>query len=248
MKERLQKLISAAGLASRRRAEELLRAGRVAVNGETAALGQSADPEADNITVDGVPLRLSQEKQYILLHKPRGYVTTLSDEKGRPTVAQLVSGVGARVYPVGRLDMDSDGLLLLTDDGALANALMHPSHEIQKVYRARVWGDIGAALPILRGPMEIDGYRVCADAVERAGGDALTITIHEGRNRQVRKMCDAAGLHVTRLTRLSEGPLTLGELPSGQWRRLTENEISALQSAVKAPVSAENRGEDGGEP
>ena len=245
MKERLQKLISAAGLASRRRAEELLRAGRVCVNGVPAALGQSADPDADSITVDGVPLRFSGEKHYILLNKPRGYVTTLSDEKGRPTVAQLVADAGARVYPVGRLDMDSDGLLLLTDDGALANALMHPRHEIQKVYCAQVRGDVAAALPILRAPMEIDGVRVCADGVEPAGEGALTITIHEGRNRQVRKMCAAAGLSVTRLTRLSEGPLALGDMPVGTWRPLTENEISALQNAVKPPDSAEQRANDG---
>ena len=245
MKERLQKLISAAGLASRRQAEELLRAGRVCVNGEVAVLGQSADPETDTITVDSAPLRISEEKVYLMLHKPRGYVTTLSDEKGRPTVAQLVADVGARVYPVGRLDMDSDGLLMLTDDGALANALMHPSHEVRKTYLVRVRGDIDAALPRLRAPMEIDGCRVCADSVERAGEGALLVAIHEGRNRQVRKMCDAAGLKVLRLTRLSEGPLSLGDLPQGQWRRLTENEITALKDAVKAPTSANDRREEG---
>ena len=239
MKERLQKLISSAGLASRRQAEALLRTGRVSVNGETAALGQSADPDTDEIAVDGQPLCFSEEKQYLMLHKPRGYVTTLSDEKGRPTVAQLVSDAGARVYPVGRLDMDSDGLLLFTNDGALANALTHPSHAVPKTYRVSIRGDIAAALPVLRSPMEIEGYRVRADAVEQDGKDTLLITIHEGRNRQVRRMCDAAGLHVTRLTRLSEGPLALGDLPLGKWRRLTENEITALQNADQTPDSAQ---------
>lgn len=238
MKERLQKLISSAGAASRRQAEALLRAGRVSVNGEAAALGQSADPDTDEIAVDGVPLRFSEEKLYLMLHKPRGYVTTMSDEKGRPTVAQLVSDAGTRVYPVGRLDMDSDGLLLLTNDGELANALMHPSHEVPKTYRVRVRGDMAAALPQLREPMEIEGVRVCADSVVRDGEDALLITIHEGRNRQVRRMCDSAGLHVTRLTRLSEGPLTLEDLPLGTWRRLTDDEITALRNALSAPPSA----------
>ena len=241
MKERLQKLISSAGLASRRRAETLLREGRVFVNGVPATLGQSADPDTDEITVDGAPLRFPEDKNYLMLHKPRGYVTTLSDEKGRPTAAQLVADAGARVYPVGRLDMDSDGLLLFTNDGALANALMHPRHEVRKTYRAQVSGDAAAALDLLRAPMEIDGVRVCADAVEPAGEGALIITIHEGRNRQVRKMCAAAGLNVLRLTRLSEGPLSLGDLPSGAWRYLTEHEIAALKNAVNAP----NNGADG---
>ena len=235
--ERLQKLISTAGLASRRQAEELLRAGRVRVNGETASLGMSADPETDEITVDGAPLRFHEDHLYLMLNKPRGFVTTLRDEKGRPTVAGLVRGVGRRVYPVGRLDMDSDGLLLLTDDGALANALMHPRGEVQKRYVASVRGDVPSALPTLRAPMEIDGVTVCADRVEPLGDAVLELTIHEGRNRQIRKMCAAAGLEVRRLTRVSEGPLELGELPQGAWRFLTETELRQLKDCA-IPASA----------
>lgn len=233
MKERLQKLISAAGLASRRQAETMIEAGRVCINGVPASLGASADPETDEITVDGAPLRTGGEMLYLMLNKPRGYVTTLSDEKGRPAVAELVRDAGARVYPVGRLDMDSDGLLLLTNDGALANALMHPRHGVKKTYRTVVVGDLAAAIPVLRAPITLDdGVTVQADRVERSGEQSLDITIHEGRNRQVRKMCAAAGLRVKRLTRISEGPLSLGDLPQGQWRPLLENEISALKNSI----------------
>ena len=232
MAERLQKLISAAHLASRRAAEQMILDGRIIVNGLTAELGQTADPAVDVILVDGKPLTFSAEKVYIILNKPRGYVTTLSDEQGRRTVAELVEDAGVRVYPVGRLDLDSDGLLLLTDDGALANALMHPAHEVDKTYRTEVEGDIEAALPILRSSLEIDGYRIRPAEVAAAGDGVLNITIHEGRNRQVRKMCEVAALRVRRLTRIAEGPLKLGELPRGKWRYLTENEIKLLKNAM----------------
>ena len=235
MAERLQKLISAAHLASRRAAEQMILDGRVTVNGLTAELGQTADPAKDEILVDGKPLTFSADKVYIMLNKPRGYVTTLSDEQGRRTVAELVQGVGVRVYPVGRLDLDSDGLLLMTDDGDLANALMHPAHEVDKTYRTEVEGDVDAALPILRSPLEIDGYRIRPAEVTVAGDGVLDITIHEGRNRQVRKMCAAASLRVRRLTRISEGPLLLGELPAGTWRFLTENEIKAIKNFENLP-------------
>ena len=239
MKERLQKLLSAAGICSRRQAETLIAAGRVCVNGTPAALGQSADPETDAVTVDGKALHFGGERICLMLNKPRGYVTTLSDEKGRPTVAELVRSAPVRVYPVGRLDMDSDGLLLLTNDGDLANALMHPRHAIPRTYRTEVTGDVSAALLLLRAPMEIDGVTVCADRVEPGEGDTLYITIHEGRNRQVRKMCDAAGLRVKRLTRISEGPLALGDLPLGHWRALTEKEFSMLKNSAAAPENAQ---------
>ena len=239
MKERLQKLLSAAGLCSRRQAETLISAGRVCVNGVPAALGQSADPETDTVTVDGKALSFGTQRVCLMLNKPRGYVTTLSDEKGRPTVAELVRDVPERVYPVGRLDMDSDGLLLFTNDGDLANALMHPRRAIPKTYRTEVEGDVSAALPLLRAPMEIDGVTVCADRVEPGEGDALYITIHEGRNRQIRKMCDAAHLRVKRLTRISEGSLTLGDLALGRWRRLTEDEFSMLKNSIAAPENAQ---------
>ena len=226
MRERLQKIISAAGICSRRAAERLLTDGRVTVNGAVALLGQSADPETDDIRVDGTPLSVTDRHHYILLNKPRGYVTTLSDEKGRRTVAELVAP--ARVYPVGRLDLNSDGLLLLTDDGALAQRLMHPSHAVDKVYRTLVEGDIDTALPVLRGPMTIDGYPIRPATVRRVGERTLEITIHEGRNRQVRKMCAAAGLKVLRLTRVAEGPIRLGTLSPGKWREMTEEERRAL--------------------
>ena len=229
MRIRLQKLISSAGIASRRASEGLILQGRVLVNGLPAELGQTVDTESDLVCIDGVPVNVSGTRTYVMLNKPRGYVSTLRDEKGRPTVAELVADVGKRLYPVGRLDMDSDGLLLMTDDGALANALMHPSFEIGKTYQTIVSGDIASALPILRGPMELDGRLLSKAEIEQIGQDTLRITIHEGRNRQVRRMCDAAGLKVRRLTRVSEGPLQLGTLKPGAWRYLTENEVSMLK-------------------
>lgn len=229
--QRLQKLISAAGIASRRNAESLILSGRVLVNGVPATLGQSADPETDEILVDGKALAVPGERTYILLNKPRGYVTTLQDERGRPTVAELVKDAGKRLYPVGRLDLDSDGLLLMTDDGDFANELMHPSREVTKTYRTCVSGDVEAALPLLRAPMELDGYCIRPAQVHIVAEGVLDIIIHEGRNRQVRRMCAAAGLRVRRLTRIAEGPLQLGELPTGHWRYLSENEIAALKNS-----------------
>ncbi len=232
MKERLQKLISAAGVASRRQAEQMIAAGRVSVNGAAAGLGDSADPDTDEIRIDSVPLREPGEMRYILLNKPRGYVTTLSDEKGRKTVLELIRGVDTRVYPVGRLDLNSDGLLLLTNDGALANAIMHPRSSVRKTYRTVVSGDVKAALPVLRGPMEIDGYRIRPAEVAETDDGALEITICEGRNRQIRKMCALAGLRVVRLTRISEGPIRLGELRPGAWRDLTREELASLREMI----------------
>lgn len=232
MKERLQKMISAAGIASRRQAEQMIAAGRVLVNGAAAALGQSADPDVDVIQIDGIQLKGRSTARYIMLNKPRGYVTTLSDEKGRPTVAELIRDVGTRVYPIGRLDLNSDGLLLLTNDGELANAVMHPRSEVRKTYRTAVSGDVDAALPILRDSMEIDGYRIRPAEVAYKGDGVLEITIHEGRNRQIRKMCAAAGLKVRRLTRIAEGPIRLGDLRSGTWRDLTQEELRDLKDCI----------------
>lgn len=229
MEERLQKLLSAAGLCSRRKAEEWLAAGRVTVNGAVAAVGDKADPERDRVAVDGVPLPRSAAHTYIMLHKPRGYVTTLSDERGRRTVAQLVEDCPARVWPVGRLDMDSEGLLILTDDGELTHRLTHPSHEVEKEYRVRITGDVARALPVLSRPMVVDGEAMSADRVEQTGEGALTIVIHQGKNRQVRRMCAAAGLTVTRLIRVREGELLLGDLERGRWRALTPEEIGNLK-------------------
>lgn len=229
MEERLQKILSGAGVCSRRKAEELLNAGRVTVNGVVASLGDKADPENDRVQVDGQDVIAAHTRTYIMLHKPRGYVTTLSDEKGRPTVAQLVADCPAKVWPVGRLDMDSEGLLLMTDDGELTHRLTHPSHEIQKEYQVRVEGDVDAALPILARPMVVDGENMVADRAERLGQQWLTIVIHQGKNRQVRRMCAAAGLNVIRLKRVREGELLLGNLQVGSWRYLTNEEISLLK-------------------
>ena len=234
MKERLQKLISSAGLASRRAAEELIKQGRVKVNGETASLGMSADPELDDIRVNGKRLRISGTRVYIMLNKPRGYVTTLSDEKGRKIVAELVKGAGRRLYPVGRLDLNSEGLLIMTDDGEAANALMHPSHEVGKTYRVTVSGrEPEAAVRELEALREVEGEPIRPAQVSLAGETGkgkymLDVTIHEGRNRQVRKMCAAAGLEVRRLVRIAEGELSLGGLQTGKWRHLTSEELDWL--------------------
>ena len=230
--ERLQKIIAARGVCSRRAAEEWIRQGRVQCNGVVAQIGDTAD-DADEITIDGHPLPAQGEHIYLMLHKPRGYVTTLSDEKGRKNAAQLVADCGARVYPVGRLDMGSEGLLLFTNDGAFANRLMHPSHEVKKTYRVQVRGYSPENVRRLREPVELDGYRIRPPEVqvinETQDGAALEITIHEGRNRQVRRMCQMAGMYVKRLVRIREGSLALGDLKPGAWRYLTEAEIRALE-------------------
>lgn len=234
MEERLQKILSARGLASRRKAEESISQGRVTVNGVTAHLGDTADPERDDIRVEGKPLPEKQDQVYILLNKPRGYVTTLSDEKGRHNAAQLVADCGVRVYPVGRLDMDSEGLLLFTSDGDFANALTHPRHEVEKAYLCWVTGFTPEGRERLEQPITLDGYRIREPKVKlqkETGDKALfEIVIHEGRNRQVRRMCQAAGMHCTRLKRIREGSLTLGDLPVGKWRYLSEAEVRALRT------------------
>jgi pseudouridine synthase len=235
MSERIQKLISSAGIASRRAAEDLIRSGRVHINGEVAMLGQSADLNTDIVTVDGEPIKLVTKKVYIMLNKPRGYVTTVKDDRERPTVMELISDAGERVYPVGRLDMDSEGLLILTNDGEAANKLMHPSFGHLKTYVVKVTGkNIGNAVKDLMGEITIDGVTVRAKKVEiireMPNSAKLSITIGEGRNRQVRKMCTAAGLTVIELKRVSEGFLELGDLQSGKWRHLSAEEIEHLQS------------------
>ena len=233
MKERLQKILSARGVASRRKAEEMIQNGLIRVNGAIARLGDTADPDEDEILVEGSPLPTPNDHVYILLHKPRGYVTTLSDEKGRPNAAQLVADCGVRVYPVGRLDMDSEGLLLFTNDGDFANALMHPKHEVKKTYDTWVTGYVPGAEAKLSRPIELDGYTIRPPKVKLIRADGrkakFQITIHEGRNRQVRRMCEAAGMTVTRLKRIKEGNLSLGDLPLGKWRYLTPDEVAALK-------------------
>ena len=232
MKERLQKILSARGVASRRKAEEMITAGRVAVNGVPAVLGDTADVDVDIITVDGRPLPSPQKPVYIMLHKPRGFVTTLSDEKGRRNAAELVADCGVRVYPVGRLDMDSEGLLLFTNDGDVANRLMHPKHEVTKTYHVTVKDYSDEKLENLKQPVTLDGYTIRKPDVclLRLDGDKawLEVVIHEGRNRQVRRMCAMAGMAVVRLVRVAEGALKLGNLQRGTWRYLTEEEIAEL--------------------
>lgn len=229
--QRLQKILAARGICSRRKAEEMITAGRVSVNGAVANLGDSADPETDEIRLDGELLPTASDYVYILLHKPRGFVTTASDEKGRPNVIQLVD-VPQRVYPVGRLDMDSEGLLLLTNDGEFANKVMHPKAEVDKIYEVWVNGFTECGLAILKQPMQIDGYTIRTPKIKVLGvkgdGAHLEITIHEGRNRQVRRMCSHAGMTVTRLRRIGEGSLRLGNLEKGKWRYLTLEEIRVL--------------------
>lgn len=231
MLQRLQKILAARGICSRRKAEEMITAGRVSVNGAVANLGDSADPETDEIRLDGDLLPTASDYVYILLHKPRGFVTTASDEKGRPNVIQLVD-VPQRVYPVGRLDMDSEGLLLLTNDGEFANKVMHPKAEVDKIYEVWVNGFTEGGLAILKQPMQIDGYTIRTPKIRVLGvkgdGAHLEITIHEGRNRQVRRMCSHAGMTVTRLRRIGEGSLRLGNLEKGKWRYLTLEEIRVL--------------------
>ena len=234
MAERLQKLLSRLGVASRRQAETLIEAGRVTVNGRPAQLGDTA-AEGDEILLDGNPLPTAPPKRYLMLHKPRGYVTTLSDEKGRKNVSDLVAGCGDRVYPVGRLDLDSEGLLLLTNDGAWAQHLLHPKHEVEKTYHVSVFGPVAGAAARLAAVTDLEGEPIRPARVEvlrqTARTALLAVTIHEGKNRQVRRMCAQCGLTVKRLRRVREGELELGDLPAGRWRQLTSDEVKALGTA-----------------
>lgn len=233
MKERLQKLIASAGLCARRTAEEWIAAGRVCVNGAVASLGDRADPETDTVTVDGAPLPGKPGAVYLMLNKPRGYVTTLSDEYGRRTAAELVADCGVRVYPVGRLDRDSEGLLLFTNDGELAQRLLHPRHQVDKVYLVTVRGDIRGAAERLMAITQLDGEPIApaqaAEVTRHEGQAMLRVTIHQGKNRQVRRMCAQIGLHVVRLQRIQEDSLLLGDLPAGKWRYLTDQELQGLR-------------------
>lgn len=235
--ERLQKFLSECSVASRRKSEELIKQGKVKVNGKVASLGDKVDPKKDTVTVSGKKVIAVKQKYYIMLNKPRGYVTTMSDELGRKCVAELVSDVGATVYPVGRLDRDSEGLLLLTNDGAFANAVMHPRKHVPKTYRVTLRSDVSKEqVEKLENGVDIehDGretlpaeVRILEKSAERS---VLEITIHEGRNRQIRKMCENVGLEVIRLKRNAVGSIKLGMLKVGKWRELTDDEVHRLQS------------------
>ena len=232
---RLQKYFTDCGVLSRRAAEEEIRVGRVSVNGATATVGQQIDPEIDVVVWRGKRIRpTATHHHYILLNKPRGFVTTLSDEKGRKTVAELVADIGVRLYPVGRLDMDSDGLLLMTDDGELTNRLTHPRHEIPKHYHVTVKGDVDKnTLARLCAPFLLDGYRTLPVQVEiltQSGNETqLRFSLYEGRNRQIRRMCEEVGLKILRLTRVAIGEIRLGNLQDGKYRHLTAAEIAYLK-------------------
>ncbi len=231
---RLQKFLSGAGVCSRREAENRIAAGRVLVNGRPAVLGESVEPGRDAVTADGEPVSLPPAYTYVMLNKPRGVVTTLSDEKGRPTVAGLIRDVPGRLFPVGRLDCDSEGLLILTDDGETANRLAHPSHGVRKTYHALVEGpEVVSAAERLRSPVKAgeDTYAAAEVAFLRPPEGCralLAITIGEGKNREIRRMCAAVGLRVLRLRRVAQGALLLGNLESGKWRYLTPREIEFL--------------------
>lgn len=242
---KLQKYFTDCGILSRRAAEAEIENGRVTVNGEVAYLGMRIDPSVDSVVYKGKEIRPRQDQKIcVMLNKPRGFVTTLSDEKGRRTVSQLVENVGRRLYPIGRLDMDSDGLLLLTDDGDLANRLTHPKHEIPKIYRVTVDGEVSSkTLEELRSPMIIDGYEILpvkTDIVKNEkGGTVLEMRLFEGRNRQIRKMCSQVGLKIKRLSRIAIGDLLLGDLEVGKWRMLTDRELDYLRGKNSIP-SEEN--------
>lgn len=235
---RLQKYMADCGIASRRKSEELIGAGKVKVNGKTAKIGDKVNPKTDLVTVDGRKVRRDQELRYIMLHKPRGFISTMSDEMDRKCVAQLVADVGTRVYPVGRLDRDSEGLLLFTNDGEFANNMTHPSKHVSKVYRVTIRpGITEEQVAQMVAGIVIDGkktlpaeVRVLQEYEDRA---VLEVTLCEGRNRQIRKMCEALGLEVARLKRTAVGSVKLGMLQQGTWRDLTPQEVATLKRSVK---------------
>lgn len=248
--ERIQKVLSEQGFCSRRAAEQIIREGRVKVNGHPAGLGDKMDPNRDVLSVDGqrVLLQKKQDRYYLMLHKPRGYVTTTSDELGRKTVMDLVKGFPCRVFPIGRLDKDSEGLILLTNDGEFANLMMHPSHGVSKLYRVTVRprATEQQVVALAEGVVLDDGVRtqpavinVVTDEPERT---VLEMTIKEGKNRQIRRMCEAVGLQVVRLRRNAMGAVKLGMLQPGQYRELTKSEVAALRAAaIKGKARAETQ-------
>ena len=233
-KIRIQKFFTDNAVMSRRAAEAAVEAGRVLINDQKALIGQKIDPESDIVKLDGKVIKpIAQDKLYIMLNKPRGYVTTLSDERGRPTVATLVANCGARVYPVGRLDMDSEGLLLLTNDGELTLRLTHPRHEIPKIYHVTLRGEVSDTdIAALSNVRKIDTYELAPVGIRllsrSRGKTVVEFTLHEGRNRQIRKMCEAVSLRITQLRRVAIGELELGNLPLGKWQHLTPSQIDYL--------------------
>lgn len=237
-KVRLQKYMAENGIASRRKSEELIAAGKVRVNGKIAAIGDKVDPKHDKVTVSGKRVVKVKKNVYIMLHKPRGFITTMHDEMDRKCVAELIQDVPERVYPVGRLDRESEGLLLLTNDGEFANALTHPSRHVPKTYRVTVRPDVTKEqLAAFENGVEIDGRPTLPAEVrvldKQEGRVVLEVVIYEGRNRQIRKMCEALGLEVARLKRTKIGSLKLGMLKQGEYRYLSEDEIHGLLVAAQ---------------
>jgi len=233
---RLQKFLSQSAVASRRKSEELIEQGKVRINGQVAQLGDKVSPSRDTVTVSGRKITIHNKTRYILLHKPRGFVTTMSDEMGRKCVAELVEDVGVRVYPVGRLDRDSEGMLLMTNDGEFANGMTHPSKHVPKTYRVTIRPSISQEqVDALSDGIEIDGRMTAPAEVHIISREenrvVIEIIIYEGRNRQIRKMCEALGLEVARLKRTAIGSIKLGMLPQGKWRDLTEDEVHKLKAS-----------------
>ena len=233
-KVRLQKFMADSGIASRRKSEQLIADGKVRINGKTAVIGDKVDPHHDRVTVSGKRVVSAAHNVYIMLNKPRGYITTMNDEQGRKCVASLVSDIKARVYPVGRLDRESEGLLIMTNDGQFANALMHPSTHVSKTYRVTIRpGITDKQATDFRNGIEIDGYMTAPCDLKilevQDNRTVVEITLYEGRNRQIRKMFESLGVEVARLRRIKVGPVKLGMLKQGEYRNLTENEIYALR-------------------
>ena len=243
---RLQKFIADAGIMSRRAAEEEIKNGNVSVNGHVAELGTKIDPYKDIVSYRGKKIKYEKKEfTYIMINKPRGYLSSTSDDRGRKCVTELVDGIDIRIYPVGRLDLISEGMLLLTDDGELKNRLTHPSHSVEKVYRVKVAEQVDdKQLEILGSALVIDGYQIKPVTVIKGESDetgtVLKMTLTEGRNRQIRKMCEQAGLTVKRLARISIGKLKLNKLPVGKWRFLTDEEVEYLYNATKNVKARDN--------
>jgi len=249
--ERIQKVLSENGVMSRRKAEELIAQGKIKVNGHPAKLGDKINPKRDVVTIgdERVYLQAKQKKIYIMLNKPRGYVTTLEDELGRRCVAELVEDAPGRVYPIGRLDKNSEGLLLFTNDGEFANLLMHPRYHVSKVYRVTVRpGITDDQLVTLSSGMEIDGEKLAPAVIrvvtQEQGRVVMEMTLHEGKNRQIRRMCEAVGLEVARLKRISVGPVRLGMLKTGVWRELTKEEVAALRHVAEKEKKSKFQGKE----
>lgn len=232
---RLQKYLAECGVASRRKSEELIEQGKVKVNGRVAQIGDKINPKKDDITVSGKKVVKSRQYTYIILHKPRGFITTMSDEMGRKCIAELIKDVNARVYPVGRLDRDSEGMLLMTNDGEFANAMTHPTKHVPKTYRVTVRPSItDEQITALTTGIMLEGRKTAPAEVRvltrEEGRVVIEIVLYEGRNRQIRKMCESLGLEVARLKRTAIGTIKLGMLPQGKWRELTEDEVHKLMS------------------